>query len=651
MNGHDVTGGLVDITHIIERLLALNPPASRKARKGNGQQHDASGSTVIDLNSIDEVIAELIEYGTENGQPVEHRGEKFYKVVAYFRRDHSLADVMATLEAHPNGVQGKYDGRLEKQLRDCWDKLEPGAEFQPEDGNEIPSRSGIPGGHSDASESGPKPSASSPGDSIDTGILRLNRRRPPRFPVEMFGLEWAPWVEATAAGAACPIDYVAAPLLATASALIGNARWAMAWPSWAEPPHLWMGSIGDSGDGKTPGTRSLQDRIVPELERRMIGDFPDQLRMWKANVQIAAQRSKMWEREMAEALKKGAPLPARPLDVDPDPEPQKPRLIMRDVTLEKVASVLAVAAPKGLLMVRGELAGWLLGMNQYNDAARAYWLEAYDGAPYSVDRKTTASINVARNVVAWSGGVQPERLAQLMAEPDDGLFARFNWCWPDPIPFQQSSAAPDIDFALEALDRLRLLELHRNAAGTLVPIFVPLAQSAWPRLVAFANEMQRRKDLSAGLLRSSYGKTRGVALRLGLILEHLWWCGRNGIDPPPTEISDAALERACMWVRDYAIPMAERTFVDAAASQADRNVVTLAGWIVEKQPVEVHVRTMQREVRLPGLTEAAAIHAACRVLVDARWLLPGSTAHGKDRNRAVYPVNPDLWPALGRKAP
>ena len=52
-----------------------------------------------------------------------------------------------------------------------------------------------------------------------------------------------------------------------------------------------------------------------------------------------------------------------------------------DLTIEKVADILARAAPKGLLMVRDELAGWLLGMNRFNAGARAFWLEAYGGRP------------------------------------------------------------------------------------------------------------------------------------------------------------------------------------------------------------------------------------------------------------------------------
>jgi len=61
-------------------------------------------------------------------------------------------------------------------------------------------------------------------------------------------------------------------------------------------------------------------------------------------------------------------------------------LRQNDVTVEKVASLLATAAPKGVVVVRDELAGWIAGMNAYNDAGRAFWLEAYGGRPYRVER-------------------------------------------------------------------------------------------------------------------------------------------------------------------------------------------------------------------------------------------------------------------------
>ena len=70
------------------------------------------------------------------------------------------------------------------------------------------------------------------------GVLRLRRRPPPPLPLEVFGETWGQWLLDAADAAACPIDYVVAPLLSSISALIGNSRWAQAWPGWDEPPHL-----------------------------------------------------------------------------------------------------------------------------------------------------------------------------------------------------------------------------------------------------------------------------------------------------------------------------------------------------------------------------------------------------------------------------
>src|SRR5215471_7193465 len=91
----------------------------------------------------------------------------------------------------------------------------------------------------------------------DLSILLPHQLKPPVLPLALLGSAWQEWVLQTAEAAACPPDYVVAPLLAAASALIGNARWAQAAPGWAEPPHLWLGAIGDSGSGKSPGADAL----------------------------------------------------------------------------------------------------------------------------------------------------------------------------------------------------------------------------------------------------------------------------------------------------------------------------------------------------------------------------------------------------------
>ena len=124
------------------------------------------------------------------------------------------------------------------------------------------------------------------------------------------------------------------------------------------------------------------------------------------------------------------------------PEPQAPRLRQNDVTIEKVATILATAAPKGLVIVRDELAGWLAAMNTYNDAGRAFWIEAYGGRPYRVERqKNPEPIDVPRLAVAVYGGTQPEKLAGCSTDADDGLFSRVAWFWPEPLPFRLRGGA------------------------------------------------------------------------------------------------------------------------------------------------------------------------------------------------------------------
>jgi hypothetical protein len=121
------------------------------------------------------------------------------------------------------------------------------------------------------------------------------------------------------------------------------------------------------------------------------------------------------------ARKQGNAAPLPPAE-SAGPEPQAPRLRQSDVTIEKVATLLATSAPKGLLLVRDEFMGFLAGLNQYNDAGRAFWLEAYGGRPYRVERqKHPEPIVVPRMTVAVSGGTQPEKIAELMQAADDGL--------------------------------------------------------------------------------------------------------------------------------------------------------------------------------------------------------------------------------------
>jgi hypothetical protein len=479
----------------------------------------------------------------------------------------------------------------------------------------------------------------------DLSVLRLRRRPPPHLPLTVFGPAWETWIVNAAAAASCPPDYVAAPLLASISALIGHSRWAQATPGWTEPPHLWIAAVGDSGDGKSPGADCLMRDVLPAIERRMLADFPDRLREWRADAEFAKAARERWLREVRIAEKLGAPPPPPPVSGGVF-EPQAPRLRQHDVTIERVATLLSLAAPKGLLIVRDELAGWIEGMRSYNRAGRAFWIEAYGGRPYRVERQTQPDpIVIPRLAVAVYGGTQPDKLALLMREADDGLLGRLLWAWPEPVRFRLGHAAPGTEWAIRALDRLRELDLRPGDPPS--PVMVPLADEGRAMIERLGAAMQDRQSVACGPLRSAFGKARGQALRLALVLELMWWCGAEGITPPPAEISARAFAAAAQLIGDYFMPMAERVYRDPAESERERAAAAVARWVITARPTEVHVRHLQREVRLPGLRTAEQIREAAGVLVEADWLrepTPGA-AFGR-RGRIAYAVNPRLWQAV-----
>ncbi|HEY1433188.1 MAG TPA: DUF3987 domain-containing protein [Stellaceae bacterium] len=159
---------------------------------------------------------------------------------------------------------------------------------------------------------------------------------------------------------------------------------------------------------------------------------------------------------------------------------------------------------------------------------------------------------VSRLAAGVYGTTQPDRLALIMREVDDGLLARILWLWPDPVKFRLGRETPGAPWAIAALDRLRELDLQPGNPPQ--PVMVPLSGEARGMIEDFSREMQEQQTAAGGLLRSALGKARGQALRLALNLELLWWSAEAGMVPPPMAISPRAFTAAALLVSDYFLP-------------------------------------------------------------------------------------------------
>ena len=481
------------------------------------------------------------------------------------------------------------------------------------------------------------------------GFLARNRLPAPALPLAAFGPWWAAWIARTAAGANAPPDYVAAPLLAAASALIGNARWARAWHGWFEPPALWCASVGSPSSGKSPGAAPVMREVLALVEAHMARDFPEESATWKETAKVAELIEKQWEKDVAIAVKAGGDMPRKPPEANCRPAPVRPRVRVADATVEALAAILH-GLPKGVLHVRDELSGWLLNLQRYSGGSdRPFWLESYVGGPYTVDRqKNPVPVFIPRLAVATFGTIQPDRLEDCLTGVDDGLAGRFLWTWPDPHPFRRPSTSCDAPAAALRLQRLANLTMPFGDDGEPHPAYLSLDRDAAVLLEGFGQEMQAGEAGATGLLLTSMGKARGQALRLALVLALLRWCADDD-EPEPGFIGMDTMQAAADLMRSYFLPMAARVLGDASVPAEERGARTLAEWVMQTRPAVVNVSSIRDGARLPGLRESDPVKQACRYLADASWLTQDATPTG-GRPRGDWTVNPRLWTARARAA-
>lgn len=285
-----------------------------------------------------------------------------------------------------------------------------------------------------------------------------------KFPLgETFGPHWSEWITQSAEAKSAPVDYVVAALLAVAGTAIGNTRWVSPWEGWAEPPVLWTMAIGSPSSNKSPGLDAVLGPLK-DVEREARQAIESDRAEWREKAELAKLAESAWREGAKAALKEGNEPPARPDAANIGPEPFAPRYSITDGTVERLA-VIVSRQPRGTLLARDELAGWLQGMTRYAGGGtdRPFWLEAYGGRSYTVERMGREPVHIDRLSIGVIGGIQPDRLTSLLLRSDDdGLLARFIPFWPDPVLLERPRAYLGNKALERALTRLLNLPMFRD---------------------------------------------------------------------------------------------------------------------------------------------------------------------------------------------
>jgi len=308
-------------------------------------------------------------------------------------------------------------------------------------------------------------------------IVELAKPLPSELePVEAFPLAalpdaFRPFVSDVADRMQCVPDFVAVPLLVSAASIV--ARTVRIRPQgltdWSETPNLWALVVGSSATMKSPTMREAL-AALQWLEARASDRHSLEMEDFAVKAATQKLRAEVGEKNARKALEKnGEADVSEHFKQRQEAAPPRPRYIVNDLTYEKLGEILS-QNPGGLLSVRDELRGLLSQLaREENAPARALYLQAWSGGPYTFDRIGRGTQAIADARLSMVGGIQPGPLASFIRSTtqggamDDGLLQRFLICWPDqPTQWRNVDRSPDAQARRRVFDVFRRLDEMRS---------------------------------------------------------------------------------------------------------------------------------------------------------------------------------------------
>jgi phage/plasmid primase-like uncharacterized protein len=370
--------------------------------------------------------------------------------------------------------------------------------------------------------------------------------------------------------------------------------------NWTESARIWVMLIGTPSTRKSPMMARTVAR-VKKLDAAMLYGSNKALADWQDN---------------------GGPKSG-------EPRPKTPRLRIEDATTE-AAQEICKDSPDGIMVLQDELTGFFGRIEKYGGksggADRSFWLQAYGGGQYAVNRIGRGSFLIDNLSVTMLGGIQPGPLRSLVADAsDDGLIQRF-------IPVLLQKAQRDKDVATppvaeefgDMIEALHGLDAPRNFFGV-----QPLTFSEGARAVreALADDHFRFVLIMEQMnskLATHIGKFDGLFVRLCVI----WHCVENiGGDDLPLDVSEATATRVARFLTEYIRGHSVAFYIEAlGVSQHDDLVKDVGAWILAHKVAEFTEGDLLRGIRSYKNADTIRREEAMKSLCGLGWAEPDDSA-------------------------
>ena len=365
---------------------------------------------------------------------------------------------------------------------------------------------------------------------------------------------------------------------------------------------------------------------------------------WSASTKRALKRRKPLIRNgSAKSMKQqrqAGQLPPMPMEAVKVPPFVTPRLYVSNATIERIASLIQ-ARPAGMVMIVDELAGLFSNMSRYsNGSDREFWLEAWNGRPYRVERVNNSAVDLDHLLVGLIGGFQPDKVGRAFDGDNDGFYARMCFAWPSEPPYRPlaqdiETVTPDLVNALTRLIRLS----EPSGDDVFVPLDMPLSASAAETFEQFRQSLHTDKDNLDGREREWWSKGATQVLRLAGTIALLEWAW-SGESAELTEIGNPSMEAAIDIWRGYFWPHSRACLRQVGLTKTTADARRLLRWCKREKRAEIGVLDARRDA-LGQTLDARQTEELLDSLVKRGWLRK-LTTQTKGRPMHRWEINPAL---------
>ena len=488
--------------------------------------------------------------------------------------------------------------------------------------------------------------------------------RPP-WPEGILPDPLAPYVAALAWATQTPPALAAVAVLGTLAAACAKRVAVVVRPGWREPVNLYLLVALPPGNRKSAvvaaagaplreyeaaEARRLGLEVALATQRRELADARlDKLKGKAAGEEDPDKRAAL-QLEIAQLTEK--------LLTDPELRvPTVPRLLVDDVTPEKLAALMAEQGGRlAVLSAEGGIFKAIAG--RYSDKRAEsldLFLKGHSGDDLPIDRIGRPAKHLRSPALTLALAVQPEVLAGLAGEKGfrgTGLLARFAWACPvstvghrriapDPVPEAVKDAYENLVLAVLGLPG------QADADGSPRPRDLMLSEAAEARLRRFEGELEPRLGPDGGLAHvADWGaKLAGLVARVAGLLHVAAEVG-TGERPWDRDIQEDTINAAVRLAEEFLVPHALTAFGamggDPALEGARRVLRALARWPEET----VTRRDLHRSALKGSFPTADALDRPLALLAEHGFVRPlpapdRSSTRGRKPSQA-FAINP-LW--------